>query len=1404
MRTNLLVARIIVCCGCLLATETAMAQLPQNRLYATFPLGGQVGTAVDLTVVNSADADEVNGLYASHPGITAVQKTQNVNGQVVPVANQFKVKIAENVPPGIYDIRTTGLFGVSNPRSFVVGTRKEIQEIEANNTPETATPIAQATVVNARVGAAGDIDFFKVPAKAGQRLIVECWAKRIDSRLDATIELYDPNGRRVGFSRDEDRGDSLIDYTIPADGDYFVRVYDFLYAGSNDHFYRLNVHSGAYVDYILPPAGVPNTTGEFTVYGRNLPGGQASGVKVRGQELSMLTVKIPVPADATALQPGTYLQPYEASVDGFIYRLPTPNGPANPVLIQFAKSAVALEAEPNNEGAKATKITVPGDVAGQFQARNDVDYFQFDAKAKAVFWIEIFGQRNGTAADPHLIVEQITKDAKGKETVKRITAQDDAGTNLGAQGFDTRTDDPAYRFVAPADGTYRLVVHDRYFEGRGDPRMVYRISIRSEAADFRLVALPRQPVLAANAAALAATWDATLRKGGHTEIEVLAFRKNGYAGAIDVTVAGLPAGVSSAGATIAPGQNSTRLILTSAEDASPWIGPIQVIGKVRIEDAAAVAAEKAAKQKLAAATQTIPGLTKTVTDAEALAKASREKAAVQTKKTTDAHAKAKAAAAKATAGKKALATSQTTVTAAQQKVAVSAKAVQTTSTAFVTAAVAKATADRGADATVAAAAKAVNAKLAAQKAKDAKAEAAADKQIVAAAVAAKLAADAKVAAAAAFEKTVTQKTKATAEKLAADKALLAAVASAKKDAAVAANLAKVATETAAVAKKEIAAKTAADKIATDTTAKAKQAAAGLAQGQKQRADAQAVVKATGEKREAAAKKFQRVARGGTIVWSGSATLTALSRVTRNVTLAVLKEPAPFQVTTGITRMEVSQGAQILVPVKLAKRLGFDNKVDLTFEAGPKNVDLEKKAIAKGKTEQLVRVFVKNNVVPGTYSLHLRGQGVVSYSRNPDAVKRTEDKKQAAIKTATAAVALVTKTTAAKKVTDKQAADAQAAANKAGEALVAADIAVVNAKKTAETATAEQIKANKAAVETASAAKAAVTAQQAAVKGLQAAEAASKTATDAKAKADQAVVEAAKAEQAAKAAAEKAKAALAKKPDDKALQKAKEDAEKAATVAADALKKSQAAQVAANKQAADTAAAVKTATAAKVASDKKVTETAAIAKKAGEAKIAAAKKVTDSATALKTAETAKTVAQKQADDSVAKFKTAQAAKAIADMKVAEATAQSATAEAIKKATEAAAAAAVKTAKAANKTLFSPSNSIAIVVKPAAATLKVTVPNKGALKHGAELKVGVTIARKNGFAGPVKLSLSLPPGITGVSAAEIAIPAGKNQGELIIKAAGKGTEGKLANLVVRVGMDFDGNTFVDEPIAITVSK
>ncbi|HVX10226.1 MAG TPA: PPC domain-containing protein [Pirellulales bacterium] len=564
--------------------DVARGQLPVAQLFALAPAGGQQGTAVDVTISSGTDLDGAKVLYFSHPGITAAVKMAPPKLPQLapePLVNQFTVTIAADVPPGVYDVRTVGTFGISNPRSFVVGMLPEAKEQGGNNSREKAQPIELNTVLNGTADG-NTSDWYKFAAKAGQRLIIDCWAERIDSRIDATLELYDAAGRQLSRSRDFNRRDPLIDVSVPADGEYFLKVFDFVYAGGGEYFYRFAVSSGPYVDYILPPAGVPGAKGNFTLYGRNLPGGvPADGLSVEGRPLEKLAVQIDVPADKTVERspPSTLAASEETELDGFEYRFASPQGTANSCFIGYATAPVLTEQEPNDEQAQANVVTLPCEFVGQFGPRGNPDWLRFEAKANEVYWVEVVSERLGLPTDPAVLIQRITKNDKGEEQVADITDLDDLAANNGGLAFNTSSVDGAFRFAVPADGAYRIMVRDLALNPRNDPRRIYRLSIHREQPDFRLAAIPIYP---ANNKLEARPWSPLLRRGGTERIDVIAFRRDGFAGDIRVTAEGLPAGVTCTPAIIGPGQFITTLTLTANDQAADWTGPIQIVGRAKI------------------------------------------------------------------------------------------------------------------------------------------------------------------------------------------------------------------------------------------------------------------------------------------------------------------------------------------------------------------------------------------------------------------------------------------------------------------------------------------------------------------------------------------------------------------------------------------------------------------------------------------------------------------------------------------------------------------------------------------------------------------------------------------------------------------------------------------------------
>ncbi len=567
--------------ACLVCTA-AWAQLPTSRLNSIYPTGGAQGSTVEVTV-SGTDLDLADKLHFSHPGLSAAPKTRDPKPfeegpQVVP--NTFVVSIASDVPPGLYDIRAIGKFGISNARLFAVSDLEETVETEPNNTIETAQEIPLG-VVNARSNSAADVDWFKFQAKAGQRLIIQVFGERIDSPIDATLTLYDDQGQQIDADRDTEGKDPLIDFAVPAEGTYVVKVNDFVYAGGNDHVYRLQIAERPYIDFVYPSAAAPGSKTRFEVYGRNLPGGQPTNETVGGRPLQKLevTIDVPQPSATGKLETENYILASGSWIDGFSYRLKSPQGDSNPVLLGFSSAPVVLEQEPNQPASKAQKVTLPCEFVGRFQQPRDVDYVQFDAKQGESYWIEVYSQRMGAATDPYLLLQRVQVNAEGKEQVSDIREIDDTAVNVGGFAFNTSADDPSYGFTVPADGTYRLLIRDLYYSG--DPRFVYRVAIRPAEPDFRLVALAPMPTNQNNQVSI---WSPLLRRGGNVMVNVMALRREGFNGPIEVSAEGLPPGVQCRSVTIGPSQNSVPLVFTAAADAKGWAGAIRIVGKAKVAE----------------------------------------------------------------------------------------------------------------------------------------------------------------------------------------------------------------------------------------------------------------------------------------------------------------------------------------------------------------------------------------------------------------------------------------------------------------------------------------------------------------------------------------------------------------------------------------------------------------------------------------------------------------------------------------------------------------------------------------------------------------------------------------------------------------------------------------------------
>ena len=183
-----------------------------------FPLGGRTGTKVPLAV----------------------------NGWNIP-ANQLTIDAKE---PGVHPVSVRAGEMVSNGVPFMVDTLPEGFDKEPNNAQKDAQRITLPITVNGRVDSPGDCDVFRFEGEAGETIVAEIHARRLDSPLDSWLRLTDATGRQLAFSDDhEDKGsglnthhaDSLILATLPARGTYYLYLGDTQQKGGGEYAYRLRI-----------------------------------------------------------------------------------------------------------------------------------------------------------------------------------------------------------------------------------------------------------------------------------------------------------------------------------------------------------------------------------------------------------------------------------------------------------------------------------------------------------------------------------------------------------------------------------------------------------------------------------------------------------------------------------------------------------------------------------------------------------------------------------------------------------------------------------------------------------------------------------------------------------------------------------------------------------------------------------------------------------------------------------------------------------------------------------------------------------------------------------------------------------------------------------------------------------
>jgi hypothetical protein len=503
----------------------------------------------------------------------------------------IRVRAEVGSSPGFRHVRIEGPGGLSNLLRVRVDRFASTFEREPNDDPRAATPLPRGL---AAVGVLtpGDVDHFRVEARAGQRTTVEVEARRLGIPIAPVVTVTTSEGQSLVQRRATPgvSDDCRFLLTVPGDGAFIVQVRDSTYSGAPapSAAYRLRVTNEPFASGLFPLAARAGRPTRFQVEGGNLRGARFKTVTPAGE-------------------PGSVIE-----LGRFEGRKGVVEAPWRPVV---SSSSGREWNEPAEDGDPATTLTLEPGVAvnGRIALPGEADRYRLDLHAGEPVRISVAASELGSWLDPVVSVHD-TQDRLVAENDDAPFTTDPAGLSVRSEGAanpDSRVD-----LIPEEDRTAFVVVADRF--GEGGPEYAYRLQAGPPRPDFAAeVRLPRRSTESPGSEGISgrdepagATGAFNLRPGTTTPLSVrVTF--DGRVGPVTLRAEGLPQGVSVAPVTVrpstipkaaAPTTAVASLLVRVDSDARPALGELRVVGSSRTADGEVLRHEAAAALELDAVT----------------------------------------------------------------------------------------------------------------------------------------------------------------------------------------------------------------------------------------------------------------------------------------------------------------------------------------------------------------------------------------------------------------------------------------------------------------------------------------------------------------------------------------------------------------------------------------------------------------------------------------------------------------------------------------------------------------------------------------------------------------------------------------------------------------------------------
>ncbi len=209
-------------------------------------------------------------------------------GGLQPWTSPFKVAISaartgnatsHRPAPASSSCRRPMTGGVPTPFPFTSTTCRRSPSASPTTDRWARSELKPPVVVNGRIDAPGDADFYRIKGLGNKPMVFEIFARRLGSPLDSNLTVFDAGGRQIAFNDDHEdpasgltthHADSRVSVKAPNTGICIVRVADTQNQGGPGNGYRLRITQGrpAFALRVTPSSlnARPGGTARLTVH----------------------------------------------------------------------------------------------------------------------------------------------------------------------------------------------------------------------------------------------------------------------------------------------------------------------------------------------------------------------------------------------------------------------------------------------------------------------------------------------------------------------------------------------------------------------------------------------------------------------------------------------------------------------------------------------------------------------------------------------------------------------------------------------------------------------------------------------------------------------------------------------------------------------------------------------------------------------------------------------------------------------------------------------------------------------------------------------------------------------------------------------------------------------------------